>query len=587
MTNRMKGFDDKAARKDELGLQKYFDGLADFIRECPTPMTIAIQGGWGSGKTSAMNMIRNNLQESNDLLLVDFNTWQYARAAGDSLFLPLLRRLGEAIKKEIKGIVEESRSNKKAYSKTFKDGNKVVAAGMGVIAEAIRICTDAGAEVLDFLSGNEKEKDLSEEAGAVYDNVEKLKEILDTEIEFLENRLGIHRVVFFVDDLDRLEPEVAVSFLEDLKNFLENDHFVFVLALDHEIVWRGIQHRYSINGTDNSDEAKEYSSKFFDKLIQLPFNLPQHQYNVEQYIDSLLGNSEAGFEFARIIRVFGDTNPRAIKRVLNIFQMYQNIKDQPYQGHDCELLSLLLLQMNHTDLYKNLLKAIGEDLSDPEEKILRVSGEKNIINKHVDKWFEKPKAAEDMEERHSERDLDIGKLLKELFTRKDDSVNTYQLLFDIVGATAVTGDSFENNPQKVEETRKLIENYIMFLGFSKTESGVYTSPTNDKVSVSISTPGTLKDHVNLNITSKDELHYKTAEERVKFFKERLLPGEIFTVLTEKPAPDNQGGMDIIFNQTGTCVLRNIFDSDSASMLFAGKVLRNIAREGKIFTEGTK
>ncbi|HHX74914.1 P-loop NTPase fold protein [Candidatus Darwinibacter acetoxidans] len=33
-----------------------------FICSCSTPMTIAIQGGWGTGKTSMMQMIADRLQ---------------------------------------------------------------------------------------------------------------------------------------------------------------------------------------------------------------------------------------------------------------------------------------------------------------------------------------------------------------------------------------------------------------------------------------------------------------------------------------------------------------------------------------------
>jgi len=44
-----------------LGLAKHAKALADFIRTCETPMTIGIQGDWGIGKTSLLNMIRESL----------------------------------------------------------------------------------------------------------------------------------------------------------------------------------------------------------------------------------------------------------------------------------------------------------------------------------------------------------------------------------------------------------------------------------------------------------------------------------------------------------------------------------------------
>ena len=49
--------------KDLFDMRQYVEGLRNFILECQTPMTISIQGDWGSGKTSMMNMIESELGE--------------------------------------------------------------------------------------------------------------------------------------------------------------------------------------------------------------------------------------------------------------------------------------------------------------------------------------------------------------------------------------------------------------------------------------------------------------------------------------------------------------------------------------------
>ena len=85
MANKIvKGFTDEAAYKDLFDVQSYVDGLVKFIKNCVTPMTISIQGDWGSGKTSMMNMIRQELGES--VFSIWFNTWQYSQFnLGDDL----------------------------------------------------------------------------------------------------------------------------------------------------------------------------------------------------------------------------------------------------------------------------------------------------------------------------------------------------------------------------------------------------------------------------------------------------------------------------------------------------------------------
>ncbi|MDR0604631.1 MAG: hypothetical protein LBG80_10050, partial [Bacteroidales bacterium] len=49
--------------KDKLGIGQYEAGLRHFIEHANMPTTIALQGEWGSGKTSLMNMLKSNLCE--------------------------------------------------------------------------------------------------------------------------------------------------------------------------------------------------------------------------------------------------------------------------------------------------------------------------------------------------------------------------------------------------------------------------------------------------------------------------------------------------------------------------------------------
>jgi len=46
---------------DKLSMDKYTKGLQNFIENSNTPMTISIQGEWGSGKTSLMNKLEHGL----------------------------------------------------------------------------------------------------------------------------------------------------------------------------------------------------------------------------------------------------------------------------------------------------------------------------------------------------------------------------------------------------------------------------------------------------------------------------------------------------------------------------------------------
>ena len=55
----------QGGKQDELGVSSYIEALVKFVKTTDTPMTIGIQGEWGSGKTSMLNQIRNSLELSN------------------------------------------------------------------------------------------------------------------------------------------------------------------------------------------------------------------------------------------------------------------------------------------------------------------------------------------------------------------------------------------------------------------------------------------------------------------------------------------------------------------------------------------
>ena len=64
--------------KMELDAKGYIKGLEEFIKKCPAPLSIALQGEWGTGKTSFIKIIQNDI-ETKDIVTVYFNTWQYSQ----------------------------------------------------------------------------------------------------------------------------------------------------------------------------------------------------------------------------------------------------------------------------------------------------------------------------------------------------------------------------------------------------------------------------------------------------------------------------------------------------------------------------
>ena len=75
---------------DKLEVRHYATALAEFVKKTVTPMTIAIQGEWGMGKTTFLNQVYRQLETgkeqvepettegANSILNIKLDAWDYA-----------------------------------------------------------------------------------------------------------------------------------------------------------------------------------------------------------------------------------------------------------------------------------------------------------------------------------------------------------------------------------------------------------------------------------------------------------------------------------------------------------------------------
>ena len=186
------------------------------------------------------------------------------------------------------------------------------------------------------------------------------------------------RIVVFIDDLDRLIPIKAVELLEVFKLFLDIPGCVYVLACDYKVVSQGLKAKFGVG----SGELKGKS--FFDKIIQLPFNMPVGRYDAKKYIEKLLNKVEFKYEpkdidkYEKMISSSIGFNPRSIKRLFNSMLLQKLVaqKDNLFESEDDGprtsqkervLFGILCLQMAYEPVYNHLLKRdveINQELFD-------------------------------------------------------------------------------------------------------------------------------------------------------------------------------------------------------------------------------
>lgn len=347
----MNGFTDKPTstlNEDAFGVQQYIAGLNEFIMECYTPMTIAIQGDWGSGKTSMMNMIREQLGER--VITTWFNTWQYSQFnMGDALAISFLSRLIADLETEQNTKTTSIKNALRTISRFAKTAS-VIAADTFVGGKA--------ADTLEsgFASAEQKETDMPQA-------INELKEQFQTAVNNKIQQSGKDRLVIFIDDLDRLHPGKAVELLEVLKLFLDCDNCVFVLAIDYAVVSQGVKQKYG------ELIGEEKGKSFFDKIIQVPFKMPVAQYNVKNYVLSsmqALGITITDSEvesYVKLIQRSVGCNPRAMKRLFNAFLLLNKIAANGTVIDAAQrkmLFAILCLQLSFENIYNYIVQNVED-----------------------------------------------------------------------------------------------------------------------------------------------------------------------------------------------------------------------------------
>lgn len=180
------------------------------------------------------------------------------------------------------------------------------------------------------------------------------------------------RVIFFVDDLDRCEPDQIVALMEAIKLFLDLKYCFFMIALDEEVIHRAIQIKYA-SFSFSEERKNQIGREYLEKMIQLPLYLyPLSEKEVKEYLDGL-SLPQAISNQAQLFAGILLPNPRKVKRILNLFLLnlgvLQNNQALSNQLNRDVLARLIVIQVQDYDLYSAVLK--HKDLPEYLSKVYR------------------------------------------------------------------------------------------------------------------------------------------------------------------------------------------------------------------------
>lgn len=238
------------ASEDKLGRGLFAERLATAILNYNTTehYTVALQGRWGSGKTSVLNMTLEKIEEKNKtvskpIVAIRFNPWNFTDPSQllSQFFVTLTRELS---------LKEHDKAWKKV-GETME--NYSSALEYVTFVPVIGPWAKLGATITKAFG-----KGMNTKADKRMKDVSYQRKQVEAQLKELDRRLLI-----VIDDIDRL-PNDQIRLIFQLVNAVAGfPNTIYLLSFDQTIVSRALEEVQKCNGDE-----------YLEKIIQFPFVMP-------------------------------------------------------------------------------------------------------------------------------------------------------------------------------------------------------------------------------------------------------------------------------------------------------------------------
>ncbi len=317
---------DEPPTKGFLDFRKYAKSLAQIIENSKPRFTVGIFGGWGTGKTTLMLLIGEQLDENKKILPVWFDAWRYEREEYLAVipFLRTMRLKLEQFTMSNPTEIHKWKGVKKGIERTitaFLNATKLTIGVQGVISAEINF-----AEVLKSFTGDGS---IGNDFNTIYYDA---KAFLEHALDDLREEDSSFRIVVFIDDLDRCSREKALEILESIKSFFDIEGIIYVIGMNDTSIDALIEKKYG-----EGAHKKITGFDYMKKIVQLPLQIPNWaESDILNFLDSRIlyevKDSVVGKDFRDNIHLLVkaiEANPREVKRFVNQIILAKSVFDKP------------------------------------------------------------------------------------------------------------------------------------------------------------------------------------------------------------------------------------------------------------------
>ena len=287
--------------RDLLGREESIKALTAVIGSIEGPCVMAVDAGWGMGKTTFLRMWAQHLRNER-FPVVEFNAWETDFAQDP--FIALASEIATGL--QSLGTTSGRLGGQRLRSVATTVARAAPGATARIVASAVPV---VGARLAQELEP--KPPSLRRLAIENYDETKaslqlfrsSLAEVAEASAKDNDER----PLVVLVDELDRCRPTYAVELLEAAKHLFNVDRIVFVLCLDRTQLASSVKALYG-----ESFEADGYLWRFFDIDYRLP------ALDRAKFVDTSLASTGVT-DWVRTHQRRGDTDPEFLPRLLRHF----------------------------------------------------------------------------------------------------------------------------------------------------------------------------------------------------------------------------------------------------------------------------
>jgi len=368
---------------DLLETKKYANTLQHILEKSKTSLTIGIFGEWGSGKSSIINTVKNNVDKK--IKFVIYDAWKYHSDSFRRMFLrELANQLNIKMQDNFESFYidknETVQINKRINLPFFITSMAIIIFAficLFILPKNIEVEWKIGIPLLISIVGIAVgiSKNLFDSYNVNINKIklfapEQFEEIYNYIIEHIFNpqsnwekfkkwikekfQGNLEKIVIVIDNLDRCDDNAIYELLTTIKTFLQKDNVVFIIPIDDLRLKKFLLKNHKLN----EKEVDEFLRKIFDVTLKIKQFKPLDMFH---YTNELNNRYKLNLQ-PDTIDIFAKeyaTNPRRIIQLINNLLVEKDILKNKYneefsKKYESVIAKLLIIREEWPDFYKKL-----------------------------------------------------------------------------------------------------------------------------------------------------------------------------------------------------------------------------------------